>query len=215
MRTFLLLGLGSFGNHIARELYDMHHQILGVDLEEEKVQRALPCLTDAQIGDTTDRAFLKSLGIQNFDVCIVTIGENFESSIITVVLLKELGARRIIARASHGIQERLLLHNGADEVIYPARQLAAWTAIRCSSDKILDYTELDDDYSIYELTVPEQWEGKNLLSLALRSKYGINILGIRREGKLSMSITPDTVFHSGTSVLLLGPQESVKKCFHL
>lgn len=215
MRTFLLLGLGSFGNHIARELYDMHHQILGVDLEEEKVQRALPYLTDAQIGDTTDRAFLKSLGIQNFDVCIVTIGENFESSIITVVLLKELGARRIIARASHGIQERLLLHNGADEVIYPARQLAAWTAIRCSSDKILDYTELDDDYSIYELTVPEQWEGKSLLSLAPRSKYGINILGIRREGKLSMNITPDTVFHSGTSVLLLGPQESVKKCFHL
>lgn len=215
MRTFLLLGLGSFGNHIARELYDMHHQILGVDLEEEKVQRALPCLTDAQIGDTTDRAFLKSLGIQNFDVCIVTIGENFESSIITVVLLKELGARKIIARASHGIQERLLLHNGADEVIYPARQLAAWTAIRCSSDKILDYTELDDDYSIYELTVPEQWEGKSLLSLALRSKYGINILGIRREGKLSMNITPDTVFHSGTSVLLLGPQESVKKCFRL
>lgn len=215
MRTFLLLGLGSFGNHIARELYDMHHQILGVDLEEEKVQRALPYLTDAQIGDTTDRAFLKSLGIQNFDVCIVTIGENFESSIITVVLLKELGARKIIARASHGIQERLLLHNGADEVIYPARQLASWTAIRCSSDKILDYTELDDDYSIYELTVPEQWEGKSLLSLALRSKYGINILGIRREGKLSMNITPDTVFHSGTSVLLLGPQESVKKCFRL
>lgn len=215
MRTFLLLGLGSFGNHIARELYDMHHQILGVDLEEEKVQRALPYLTDAQIGDTTDRAFLKSLGIQNFDVCIVTIGENFESSIITVVLLKELGARRIIARASHGIQERLLLHNGADEVIYPARQLAAWTAIRCSSDKILDYTELDDDYSIYELTVPEQWDGKSLLALELRSKYGINILGIRREGKLSMNITPDTVFHSGTSVLLLGPQESVKKCFHL
>lgn len=215
MRTFLLLGLGSFGNHIARELYNMHHQILGVDLEEEKVQRALPYLTDAQIGDTTDRAFLKSLGIQNFDVCIVTIGENFESSIITVVLLKELGARKIIARASHGIQERLLLHNGADEVIYPARQLASWTAIRCSSDKILDYTELDDDYSIYELTVPEQWEGKSLLSLALRSKYGINILGIRREGKLSMNITPDTVFHSGTSVLLLGPQESVKKCFRL
>ena len=215
MRTFLLLGLGSFGNHIARELYDMHHQILGVDLEEEKVQRALPYLTDAQIGDTTDRAFLKSLGIQNFDVCIVTIGENFESSIITVVLLKELGARKIIARASHGIQERLLLHNGADEVIYPARQLAAWTAIRCSSDKILDYTELDDDYSIYELTVPEQWDGKSLLALELRSKYGINILGIRREGKLSMNITPDTVFHSGTSVLLLGPQESVKKCFHL
>lgn len=215
MRTFLLLGLGSFGNHIARELYDMHHQILGVDLEEEKVQRALPYLTDAQIGDTTDRAFLKSLGIQNFDVCIATIGENFESSIITVVLLKELGARKIIARASHGIQERLLLHNGADEVIYPARQLASWTAIRCSSDKILDYTELDDDYSIYELTVPEQWEGKSLLSLALRSKYGINILGIRREGKLSMNITPDTVFHSGTSVLLLGPQESVKKCFRL
>lgn len=215
MRTFLLLGLGSFGNHIARELYDMHHQILGVDLEEEKVQRALPYLTDAQIGDTTDRTFLKSLGIQNFDVCIVTIGENFESSIITVVLLKELGARKIIARASHGIQERLLLHNGADEVIYPARQLAAWTAIRCSSDKILDYTELDDDYSIYELTVPEQWDGKSLLALELRSKYGINILGIRREGKLSMNITPDTVFHSGTSVLLLGPQESVKKCFHL
>lgn len=215
MKTFLLIGLGSFGNHIARELYDMHHQILGVDLDEEKVQRALPYVTDAQIGDTTDRAFLKSLGIQNFDVCIVTIGENFESSIITVVLLKELGARKIIARASHGIQERLLLHNGANEVIYPARQLAAWTAIRCSSDKILDYTELDDNYSIYELTVPDQWDGKSLLELELRSKYGINILGIRKDGKLGMNITPATVFHAGTSVLLLGPQDSVKKCFRL
>lgn len=215
MKTFLLIGLGSFGNHIARELYDMHHQILGVDLDEEKVQRALPYVTDAQIGDTTDRAFLKSLGIQNFDVCIVTIGENFESSIITVVLLKELGARKIIARASHGIQERLLLHNGANEVIYPARQLAAWTAIRCSSDKILDYTELDDDYSIYELTVPDQWDGKSLLELELRSKYGINILGIREGGKLGMNITPATVFRAGTSVLLLGPQDSVKKCFRL
>ena len=215
MKTFLLIGLGSFGNHIARKLYDMHHQILAVDMDEEKVQLSLPYVTDAQIGDTTDRAFLKSLGIQNFDVCIVTIGENFESSIITVVLLKELGARKIMARASHGIQERLLLHNGADEVIYPARQLAAWTAIRCSSDKILDYTQLDENYSIYELTIPETWENHSLLQLNLRSKYGINILGIRENGHLNMNITPETVFHTGNSVLLLGPQASVQKCFRL
>ncbi len=215
MKSFLLIGLGSFGNHIARELYDLHHQILAVDTDEEKVQRALPYATDAQIGDTTDRTFLKSLGVQNFDVCIVTIGENFESSIITVVLLKELGARKIIARASHGIQERLLLHNGADEVIYPAKQLAAWTAIRCSSDKILDYTELDDNYSIYELTIPREWEGQSLLQLNLRGKYGINILGIRENGQLNMDMTPETSFRKDNSVLLLGPKTSVQKCFKL
>ena len=215
MKTFLLIGLGSFGNHIARKLYDMHHQILGIDMDEDKVQRALPYLTDGQIGDATDRSFLCSLGVQNFDACIVTIGENFEASIISVVLLKELGARKIIAKASHGIQERLLLHNGADEVIYPAKQLAAWTAIRCSSDKILDYSQLDENYSIYELAIPESWENQSLLQLNLRSKYSINVLGIRENGRLNMNIAPDTVFHTGSSVLLLGPQDMVQKCFRL
>ena len=109
MKTFLLIGLGSFGNHIARKLYDMHHQILGIDMDEDKVQRALPYLTDGQIGDATDRSFLSSLGVQNFDACIVTIGENFEASIISVVLLKELGARKIIAQAARGLDRNPLL----------------------------------------------------------------------------------------------------------
>ena len=108
-----------------------------------------------------------------------------------------------------------MLHNGADEVIYPAKQLAAWTAIRCSSDKILDYTELDDNYSIYELTIPREWEGQSLLQLNLRGKYGINILGIRENGQLNMDMTPETSFRKDNSVLLLGPKTSVQKCFKL
>ena len=213
MKTVLLIGLGRFGRHVARRLYDLDHQVLAVDSNEDCVNRVLPFVTGAQIGDSTNPTFLAALGVKEFDVCIVAIGDDFQSSLETVALLKELGARKVIARAATGTQEKFLLRNGADEVVYPEKQLASWVAVRCTSDHMLDYIELDGDYSLYELAVPEQWEGKSLLEMDLRKKYGINVLGIRKNGKLDMNVRPETVFGGTMSVLLLGNDRAVQRCF--
>ena len=213
MKTVLLIGLGRFGRHVARRLYDLDHQVLAVDSNEDCVNRVLPFVTGAQIGDSTNPTFLAALGVKEFDVCIVAIGDDFQSSLETVALLKELGARKVIARAATGTQEKFLLRNGADEVVYLEKQLASWVAVRCTSDHLLDYIELDGDYSLYELAVPERWEGKTLLELDLRKKYGINVLGIRKNGKLDMNVRPETVFGGTMSVLLLGNDRAVQRCF--
>lgn len=215
MKTVLLIGLGRFGQHVAKKLNDLGHQVMAVDSDEGRVDAVLPFVTNAQIGDSTNREFLSSLGIRNFDACIVAIGDNFQNSLETTDLLKDLGARKVIARASRGVQEKFLLRNGADEVVYPEKQLAAWTAIRCTSEHILDYIELDCDFSIFEISIPEDWAGKSILQLDLRRKYGINILGIRSSGPLNMSITPDTLLNQDSSILILGRQAEVQKCLRL
>ncbi|MCI8303514.1 MAG: TrkA family potassium uptake protein [Lawsonibacter sp.] len=215
MKSVLLIGLGRFGQHIARKLNDLGHQVMAVDSDEERVNTVLPYVTNAQIGDSTSGEFLSSLGIRSFDACIVAIGDNFQNSLETTDLLKELGAKKVIARASRGVQEKFLLRCGADEVVYPEKQLAAWTAIRCTSEYILDYIELDTDYSIFELSVPEEWAGKTVLQLDLRKKYGINILGFRREDRLDMCVLPDTVLDREYPVLVLGQAKAVQKCLRI
>ena len=215
MKSILLIGLGRFGQHVARKLNDLGHEVMAVDSDEERVDGALPYVTNAQIGDSTSEEFLSSLDVPSFDACIVAIGDRFQNSLETTDLLKELGARKVIARASRGVQEKFLLRCGADEVVYPEKQLAAWTAIRCTSDHILDYIELDDDFSIFELSVPEDWQGKTVLQLDLRKRYGINILGIRRDGKLDMSIGPNTMLDGVSSILILGRQKDVNKCLKI
>ena len=156
MKSVLLIGLGRFGLHIAQKLNDLGHEVMAVDRDEDRVNQVLPFATNAQIGDSTSREFLSSLGVDNFDACIVAIGDNFQNSLETTDLLKELGAKKVIARASRGVQEKFLLRNGANEVVYPEKQLATWTAIRCTSEHILDYIELDEDYSIFEISVPNE-----------------------------------------------------------
>ncbi|MBS5916141.1 MAG: TrkA family potassium uptake protein [Clostridiales bacterium] len=215
MKNILLIGLGRFGRHMAQQFYAMGHEVMAVDQREERVNQVLTFVTDAQIGDSTDGAFLASLGVGNYDLCVVAIGDSFENSLVTTSLLKELGAGRVIARASRGIQERLLLRNGADEVVYPEKQLARWTAIRYSSDHILEYWALDHDYAVYELAVPEAWLGQTVDQLDLRKKYGLNILGIRYDGHLNMDIRPQTILDKGASVLVLGPETVIRKRFDI
>ena len=215
MKNILLIGLGRFGHHMAQQFYAMGHEVMAVDRQEERVNQVLTFVTDAQIGDSTDGAFLASLGVGNYDLCVVAIGDSFENSLVTTSLLKELGAGRVIARASRGIQERLLLRNGADEVVYPEKQLARWTAIRYSSDHILEYWALDHDYAVYELAVPKAWLGQTVDQLDLRKKYGLNILGIRYDGHLNMDIRPQTILDKGASVLVLGPETVIRKRFDI
>lgn len=215
MKSILLIGLGRFGRHIAMNLNDLNQEVMAVDHNEERINAILPFVTNAQIGDSTNEEFLSSLGVRNYDACIVAIGDDFQSSLETASLLKELGARKVIARASTEVQEKFLLRNGADEVVYPEKQLASWTAIRSTSEHILDYIELDEDYSIFELAIPSEWRNKTVIQLDIRKKYGINILGIRINDKLNMNITPDTLLDNGSSILVLGQQKAIHKCFHI
>lgn len=215
MKNILLIGLGHFGKHIAMELNQLGHEIMAVDENEEKVNDVLPYVTNAQIGDSTDPDFLNSLGIRNFDVCIVTMSGNFQNSLETTSLLKELGAELVVSAAKRDVQEKFLLRNGADRVVYPEKQMAKWTAIRYTSDHILDYIEVDDSYAIFEVQVPDNWIGKSIGRIDIRKKYNINILALKEYGKLNMAITPDTVLSSNITLLVLGDYKSLQKCFKI
>ena len=215
MKSILLIGLGRFGKFIAMKLHTMGHQVMAVDTSEERVNALLPYVTNAQIGDSTNEEFLASLGIGNYDSCIVAIGDNFQNSLETAYLLKELGAKKVIARASRGIQEKFLLRNGADEVVYPEKQMAKWAAIRFTADHIFDYIEIDEQHAIFEVQVPEAWVGKSVGELDVRRKFGINILGIKRAGKTDVSVTPDTVLSDDITILAMGEYKALQKCFRI
>lgn len=215
MKSVLLIGLGRFGKHTAMKLNELDHQVMAVDIDEERVNDVLPYVTNAQIGDSTNEEFLESLGISNFDLCIVAIGDDFQSSLETTSLLKELGAKFTVARAARDVHAKFLLRNGADEVVYPERQLAKWTAIRYSSDLIFDYIELDDDNAIFEIMPPKAWINKTVGKLDIRKKHNINVMGIRRGGKLDLIVTPDTLITGEETILVLGKNHDIQKCLHI
>ena len=213
MKNILLIGLGRFGKHVAIELNKLGHEIMAVDNNEELVNNILPYVTNAEIGDCTNEDFLRSLGIRNFDVCFVAIGSDFQSSLETTSLLKELGAKFVVSRAERDVQEKFLLRNGADAVTYPEKLMARWSAIRYTTDHILDYIEMDETHGIYEMEIPEEWLNKTIGEIDIRKKYGINILGIKGNGEMNIKITSDTVLTKGYSLIVLGENKSVKKCF--
>lgn len=215
MKSVLLIGLGRFGRHVAIKLNELHHQVMAVDKEERRVDAVLPFVTNAQIGDATNEEFMESLGVRNFDVCIVAIGDNFQSSLETTSLLKELGAKMVVSRAARDVHAKFLLKNGADEIVYPEKQLAAWTAIRYSADHILDYIELDEEHAIFEISVPGNWIGKTVGQIDVRKKHGINIMAIKHGGVMNLNVTPDTRFPKEDTVFVLGNIKDIQKCFHI
>ena len=215
MKSILLIGLGRFGKHTAMKLAELNHQVMAVDQDEALVQDALPYVTSAQIGDSTNPNFLRSLGIDNYDVCIVAIGNNFQSSLETTSLLKELGAKMVVSRASTDVQEKFLLRNGADEVVYPEKQLANWTAIRYSADHLLDYVELDGEYGIYEVTMPKDWAGKTVVEVDVRKKFNVSIMGYRSDGRLNLSVSANTLLNCGMTLMVLGRYKDIQKCFRI
>lgn len=215
MKSVLLIGLGRFGKHIAMKLNELGHQVMAVDNQEKRVEEVLPYVTNAQIGDGTNMEFLRSLGVRNFDVCIVAIGNNFQSSLETTCFLKELGAKKVVSRAAHDVHAKFLLRNGADEIVYPEKQLANWTAIRYTSDHIFDYMELADGYAIFEILVPMNWIGKTIGQLDIRKHFNLNIMAIKQHGRMNMNITPETRLNRDETLLVLGDIKSIHKCFHI
>ncbi len=215
MKSILLIGVNNFGLMMAKQLHNLGHQIMAVDINEDRVNAALPLVTDAQIGDSTNEAFLRSLGINNYDVCVVTIGSNFQNSLETTSLLKELGGKLVVSRADREVQAKFLLRNGADEVLMPEKQVAEWAAIRYGSNHILDYIKLDEDNATFEVSVPETWHGKTVGEIDIRKEYGINIMGVRENGKMDLTVTPETMLDGNKTMLVLGEHKALSRCFKI
>lgn len=215
MKSVLLIGLGRFGRHVAMKLSELNHQVMAIDKNEERVDAVLPYVTNAQIGDSTNEEFLESLGVNNYDLCIVAIGGDFQSSLETTSLLKDFGAKMVVSRAGRDVQAKFLLRNGADDVVYPEKQIASWTAMRYTADHILDYIEIDDNYSIFEITIPEHWIGKTVGEIDIRKKYKINIMALKINGKIDLTIHSDTLLEKDKTMLVLGDHMDIQKCFHI
>ncbi|MBO4339340.1 MAG: TrkA family potassium uptake protein [Clostridia bacterium] len=214
METVLIIGMGDFGGNVARRMEELHCEVMAVDTNEERINEILPYVTNAVIGDGTNAEFLRSLGIGNFDVCFVALGGLFQSSLETTSLLKELGAKVVVSRATNDVQMKFLLRNGADEVVYPEKQMALRIATKYASKSILDFINLDNNYSIYEMKVPKDWQGKTLSQLDIRKKYNVNILTINRNQQVFIP-SPDTLIQSDDVAYVIGDEHDIHKCFKI
>lgn len=214
MKSILLIGLGRFGRHMAQKFSEMNHDVLAVDINEDRVNDVLPLVTNAQIGDSTNEQFIASLGVRDFDLCVVAIGDNFQSSLETTALLKDYGARFVLARANRDVHAKFLLRNGADDIVYPEKQMAIRAAVRFGSDNVFDYIELTNDHSIYETPIPESWVGKSIVQLAVRQKYHISILAIKRGEKLEPLPKPEHIFEQDETILIMGANKDIQKFIH-
>lgn len=214
MTTVLIIGVGQFGSHIAKRMTELRCEVMAVDTNEDCIHEIMPHVTDAIIGDGTNEEFLRSLGIGNFDVCIVALGGLFQSSLETTSLLKELGAKKVVSRATNDVQMKFLLRNGADEVVYPEKQMALRIATKYASENILDFIQLDNNYSIYEMKVPREWFGKTVAQVDVRKKYHINILTIKRNDEVFIPAA-DTDFMVDDIAFVIGAVQDIQKCFRI
>ena len=211
MKSILVIGIGRFGYHLIDQLNKAGDEILAVDSSEERIEPVLGMVTSSLIGDATNESFIRSLGVENFDVCFVAIGDDFQSSLETTSLLKECGAKYVVARASRSVHEKFLLRNGADSVIFPEKQLAEWAAIRWCSGRVVDYLDYPGEFSIFEIKVPKEWIGKSLAELGIRKKYHLNVLSIKRNGKVVLEFPADFLFEEGDTVTIFGADKDIKK----
>lgn len=211
MKSFLIIGLGRFGNHMVKKFHELGDEVMAIDINEDKVQKVMPLVTSAKIGNCTNVDLLKTLGVSNFDVCFVCIGSNFQSSLEITSQLKDLGAKKVISKAGTDIHAKFLARNGADEVIYPERDIAFKTASRLSIENVFDYIELSKDTAIYEIPVAESWVGKSVSKIDVRKKYNINILAIKENNRVTALATADYEFFGNEHLVILGRNSDVEK----
>ena len=211
MKNVLLIGLGRFGRHMAQKLHDLNNQVLVIDKDERRVQDAMGYVTNAEIGDASDPALIGSLGVSDFDLCVVTMGHDLQASLEITALLKKHGAPFVLVRASRDAHIQFLLACGADEVIYPEKQVGDWAAVRYGSDHIFDYIRLSTDHAIYETGIPDAWIGHSVVDLAVRQRYHINILAIRKNGRVEPLPGAGHLFSRDERIILLGSGKDVQK----
>lgn len=210
MKSILIIGLGRFGRHMSKKLIEQGNSVLAIDSSEVRADNAVDILPDIQIGDSTNESFIRSLGVNNFDLCVVAIGDNFQAALETTVLLKDYGANYILARACKQIHKKLLLRNGADHVVYAEREVAERLAIRYGSRNLFDYIELSPEYAIYEIAVPDNWVGKTIAEKGIRAKFNINILATKKDKKIDPNPSPDHVFDANETLMILAEHNVAK-----
>ena len=209
MKSILIIGMGRFGQHLCRNLLKLGNDVMIVDQKEETLEELFPLVTSAKIGDCTKLDVLKSFGVGNFDVCVVCIGTNFQSSLEITSLLKELGAKRVISKAARDVHAKFLLRNGADEVIYPERDIAERLAVRVTANHVFDYIEMGD-YGIYEIPTLKDWQGRTIKDVNFRVKYHFNILGIKRNGETDLLPGAEYIFRPDEHLMVIGKKEDVE-----
>lgn len=211
MKSVLLIGLGKFGKLVGEKMLSFGYEVMVVDHNEDVIDGLASVYTDAVIGDCTNVEVLKKIGVSNFDVCIVAIGEDFQASLEITSLLKDLGAKKVISKAVTDIQAKFLLKNGADEIVYPEKDMAEKLAIRCNADTIYDFVKLSDNYAIFEIDVPKAWIGKSIMDIDLRKKYKTNILAVKNASGFNPVPDPNYVFQQNDHVVLLTEQSNIAK----
>lgn len=210
-RQFIIIGLGRFGSSIAKTLYALGNDVLAIDESEEIVQEISDTVTHAVQADATDENVLKSLGIRNFEVAVIAIGSDIQSSIMATLLIKEMGVKYVIAKAQNELHAKVLYKIGADRVVFPERDMGIRVAHNLFSSNILDYIELSPDYNIVELAALSKWEGKSLKELDLRSSYGINVMAIKRSGDINVSPGAEDTINRGDILVVIGSNEDVSR----
>jgi trk system potassium uptake protein TrkA len=211
MKSVLIIGMGKFGHHLCENMAKLGNELMIVDEQEEAVEDLASVATSVRIGDCTNEEVLRSLGVGNFDLCIVCIGSNFQSSLEITSLLKDLGAKYVISKANRDIHAKFLLRNGADEVIYPNRDIAKRLAMRLSANHVFDYIQLTEEYAIYEIPVMRAWIGESIRSINFRAKYKVNILGIKNTDETNFMPDADYRFEGQEHLMVLGLKEDVNR----
>ena len=215
MKSVLIIGMGKFGHHLCTELIKSNNEVMVMDINEEKVRDLIYDVSKAQVGDCSDPKILKAINVPQFDIVFVCIGTNFQSSLEITCLVKEMGAKYVVSKANRDVHAKFLLRNGADDVIYPERDMAQRTAVRYSTNGALEYVELTEDYAIFEMPMPDAWVGKTPRELELRRKFRISIIGLMEEKQVVPFSDPDYVFRTGERILAAGSRSDMTKLMHL
>lgn len=211
MKSILVIGMGRLGRHLATTMIDLGNEVMVIDKDPEVIESLSPVHGDANIGDCTNENVIMALGVDNFDICFVTIDSDFQSSLVVTSLLKTHGANMIVSTAKRDIQADLLKKIGADEVVYPEREIAEKLAVRYNSSNIFDFIKLTPEYAIYEIPAPSVWIGKTIASLGVRQHYKVNIIGIKKGNSLNTMPGPDYIFKADDHIIVIGKAGDVFK----
>lgn len=211
MKSFLLIGVGRFGKHLAKKLVDLGNDVVAVDKDAEKIEGLSNILTDAFVGDCTNEIVLKALGVNNFDVCFVCSSTDFQASMEITSILKELGAKRVVSTAKLDRQADLLYKIGADDVIYAEKQIAEKTGIRYNAQNIFDLIQVTNEYAIYEIAVPVSWLNKSIVEVNVRKNYNVNIIAVKNGDEINPAPGADYIFKTNDHIMTIGKQKDISK----
>ena len=209
MNSVLVIGLGRFGRHLAVKCIEEGCDVLAVEMDEERANAAVTMIPNIEIADMRDENVVSSMGVGNFDVCVIAVGDDFQTVLEMLVQLKDFGAKFVVARATREVHEKLLLRNGADQVVYAERDVAERLAVHLSYDHVYDYVKLNDEIGIYEISVPDRWVGRSILELSIRAKHNVSVLAIREGRSLQQALDPNHRFSASERLLVMGEEADV------